>query len=86
MSRNDLVLVVKDLRHRCKWYYVMHAPCADDDLDEFAEASIRRTGQRRTSRYSTALVIAHGMQETLDTEYGVRVMELHDWLHEVPLD
>ena len=72
MSRNNLILVACDKRHKQEWFYVISNVCADVNYYRFAKKYIDKENRKRTQQRSSALVIAHNLQLKLDTEYGVR--------------
>ena len=75
MSRNNLILVVQDKRSYKTWFYVLVNVNADTQWNmKFCKhqiSSMRKIG-KRTSQRSTALILAHDIDNRIDTEYGVR--------------
>lgn len=77
MSRNNLILVVKDKRHNKEWYYVFANLDADCHWNaRYVKKLINNKTFRRTKSRATALVLAHNKQKRMNTEYGVREMTI----------
>lgn len=69
MSKNNLILVV----HFAGRHYVVQNVDADSDWNvEFAKQHIHRPDARWSRTRADALVLAHNIQNAIDTEYGVR--------------
>ena len=77
MSRNNLILVVRDKRFGRKWCYVITDVCADTQWNlTFARKYIKEKVHPRTKDRGTALILAHNLQQRIQTEYGVNEMIL----------
>ena len=75
MSRNNLIIVVNDKRGLKEWFYVIINANADNDWNYvFCKKKIRemRKEGKRTGHRSTALLLAHDIDNKIKTEYGVR--------------
>jgi hypothetical protein len=77
MSRNNLILVVRDRRRWPERMYVFRDVNADTEWNtKFARRQIDSGLYRYTRDRSLALVIAHNMQREINSEYGVRELFL----------
>jgi hypothetical protein len=79
MSRNNLILVVKDKRLTKVWYYVIINANADTEWNgKFCKQKINMLKKKklRTTNRSIALVLAHDKDKKIQTEYGVREITL----------
>tara|TARA_B100001989_G_scaffold16637_1_gene10261 strand:+ start:688 stop:933 length:246 start_codon:yes stop_codon:yes gene_type:complete len=75
MSRNNLIIVVNDKRGLKEWFYVIINANADNEWNyKFFKKKIQemRKEGKRTRQRSTALLLAHDIDNKIKTEYGVR--------------
>lgn len=75
MSKNNLIIVVNDKRGLKEWFYIIINANADNDWNyKFCKKKIRemRKEKKRTRHRSTALLLAHDIDNKIKTEYGVR--------------
>lgn len=72
MSRNDVILVVKDTRKSKHWYYVLQGLNADTQWSKKIVSELIIGNLKKTKRRATALILAHNKQKKINTEYGVR--------------
>lgn len=74
MSRNNLILVA----HTARRSYVLVDVNADTEWNQqFARGAIQ-TATKYCVKRSRALLLAHNIQNRLETEYGVREVFLED--------
>ena len=80
MSRNNLIIVVRDKRNHRKTkpvYYIFPDMNADNDWNyRVLRRRIESQNQKWTKNEGLALILAHRMDAKLKTEYGVRIMTL----------
>ncbi len=80
MSKNNLILVVKDKRGIKEWYYVISNVNADTEWNhKFCIKKIKymkKNGKSTVKRY-VALLIAHDIDNRIKTEYGVRELTVN---------
>ena len=75
MSRNNLILVV----HFAGRHYVIRDINADTQWNStYAAEYIAQSSARWSKSRADALVLAHNMDNSINTEYGVREMFLGD--------
>ena len=77
MSLNDVILVACDRRCKRLKYYVIPNICADDDWSTAVRRLIDRGNMKWTFLRSKALCIGHDIQKKIDTEYGVRELDIN---------
>ena len=77
MSRNNVIVVACDKRQKRFKYYVLANICADNDWDLNAvKFRIDRFDLKWTYSRSKALCRGHNIQKKIDTEYGVRELDV----------
>ena len=75
MSRNNLILVA----HTARRSYVLPNVNADTEWNkEFAMSEVQKADRKYCHKRSRALLLAHDIQNRLDTEYGVREIFLEE--------
>lgn len=75
MSRNNLILVA----HTARRSYVLPNLNADTEWNkEFAMSEVEKADRKYCHKRSRALLLAHDIQNRLDTEYGVREIFLEE--------
>ena len=75
MSKNNLILVV----HHDGKHYVLKNCCADTQWNAaYVKEYVKSDEVKWTNSRANALVLAHNMQNRLDTEYGVRELFLDE--------
>ena len=80
MSRNNLIIVVRDKRGISEWFYVIVNANADNDWNhKKCKKTIKymKSIGKRTKVRATALILAHDIDRKLKTEYGVREMSIN---------
>lgn len=75
MSRNDLILVIHD-KYK-KMYYVVHSRNADDDWHHNGAVCLIKKGMKFTTDRGKSLILAHNMDRKINTEYGVREVDVN---------
>lgn len=76
MSRNNLILVIRDRRRPRHRFYVTHAECADTQWSTEYARTVADAGARFVTSRGRALCMAHDLQKNLRTEYGVQELDL----------
>ena len=77
MSKNNVIIVVRDQRRGNPWFYVLDNLNADTQWSkQFAKSKIRKGNLKRTKCRATALILAHNLQKKHKTEYGVWELSL----------
>ena len=75
MSRNNLVLVIKKKYKKENRWYVLKDVNADTQWN-LSFAFKKTKNHAYTRNEATALVLAHRMDKSLQSEYGVRIMTI----------
>ena len=72
MSRNNLIVVVRDKREKKFKFHIFANICADTDWNsESLKIMIDATNTKWTYSRGKALCMAHNIQKKIETEYGV---------------
>lgn len=78
MSRNNVIVVAGSRNNKKQElrYYVFTNLCMDTQFTEAYVKQLVLNSKKSTKDRGWALIIAHNVQKKMDTEYGVREMDV----------